>query len=87
MLDMGRMGAVVNYRENMPDWIAAPYVEHKLRDAVPIHVMFQDTPRGRELRDWFDKRLRELVYSGEIREIFTDEMLERSYLYLNLPPQ
>lgn len=87
MLDMGRMGAVVNYRENMPDWITTPYVQYKLRDAVPIHLYFHDTPRGRELRDWFDHRMRELVSSGEIKEIFNDSMLSRSHLDKNLPTQ
>lgn len=86
MLDMGRMGAVVNYRENMPDWITTPYVQHKLRDAVPVHAMFHDTPRGRELRDWFDYRMRELVKSGEITEFFDETMLRRSHLVKNLPP-
>ncbi|CUA85918.1 hypothetical protein [Pseudidiomarina woesei] len=85
MLDMGRMGAVVNYRENMPDWIATPYVQHKLRAAVPVHLIFHDTPRGRELRDWFDYRMRQLVKSGEIQEVFTDTMLERSHLIKNVP--
>lgn len=87
MLDMGRMGAVVNYRENMPDWITTPYVQYKLRDAVPVHLIFHDNPRGRELRDWFDYRMRQLVKSGEIKEIFSDTMLERSHLTKNLPPK
>ena len=87
MLDMGRMGAVVNYRENMPDWITTPYVQYKLREAVPVHLIFHDTPRGRELRDWFDYRMRQLVKSGEIKEIFSDAMLERSHFTKNLPPK
>ena len=85
MLDMKRVGAVITFNDNTPDWNTTPYVEHKLREAYPIHVMFHDTPRGRELRDWFDKRMRELVHSGEIRELFDETMLRRSYLYRSLP--
>lgn len=86
MLDMKRVGAVITFNDNTPDWNTTPYIEHKLREAYPIHVMFHDTPRGRELRDWFDKRMRELVHSGEIREIFDQATLRRSYLYHSLPP-
>lgn len=85
MLDMKRVGAVITFNDNTPDWNTTPYVEHKLREAYPIRVMFHDTPRGRELRDWFDKRMRELVHSGEIRELFDETMLRRSYLYRSLP--
>ncbi|MDN7124842.1 hypothetical protein J6I90_08105 [Pseudidiomarina sp. 1APP75-32.1] len=87
MLDMGRMGAVVGYLENVPDWTNSPYSMVKLRDALPVHVAFQKTPRGFRLRDWFDAQFRELVTSGAIRGIYTDEMIRRGYLHLNLPPE
>ncbi|WP_404409604.1 transporter substrate-binding domain-containing protein [Pseudidiomarina marina] len=81
MLDMQRVGAVVTFDDNnAPDWAAADYVKHQLREALPIHVMFHDTPRGRELRDWFDKRLRELVKSGEIADIMTKSQLQHARL-------
>ncbi|WP_411361068.1 hypothetical protein [Pseudidiomarina sp. YC-516-91] len=87
MLDMGRMGAVISYETSVPEWSEAPYVAHKLRDALPLHVAFPKTPHGYRLRDWFDREFRKLVESGAIRDYFSDDTLQRSFLYLNLPPQ
>lgn len=86
MLDLNRLGAVVSYRENTPDWMSAPYQSHQIHNSLPIHVAFQDTPRGRELRDWFDMRLSELVRSGEIAEFYSRSDLKRSTYEINLPP-
>lgn len=86
MLDLNRLGAVVSYRENTPDWMSAPYKAHQIHGSLPIHVAFQNTPRGRELRDWFDLRLSELVRSGEIAEFYSSSDLKRSTYHLNLPP-
>ncbi|RUO63683.1 hypothetical protein [Pseudidiomarina insulisalsae] len=85
MLDMGRMGAVVGYRENVPDWRDSPYVMVQLREALPIHIYFRNNPRGVRMRDWFDKELRRLVESGEIRTLYDAEMLHRSRFEQNLP--
>lgn len=85
MLDMQRVGAVVTFDDNAPDWAATEYVKQPLREALPIHVMFHDTPRGRELRDWFDKRLRELVKSGEITNVMTPAQLQHARLAASLP--
>lgn len=87
MLDMGRMGAVVSYPENAPDWTNSPYSMIKLRDALPIHVAFQNTPHGYRLRDWFDNKFREMVKTGTIKDIYTDEMIERAYLHLSIPDE
>jgi ABC-type amino acid transport substrate-binding protein len=38
---------------------------------LPLYIGFSDTARGRELRDVFDRRMDELVPSGELRPIFT----------------
>ena len=86
MLDLKRVGAVVSYKENTPDWMSAPYKMHLIHNSYPIHVAFQDTPRGRKLRDWFDLRLSELVRSGEIAEFYSRKDLERSTYHINLPP-
>lgn len=85
MLDLNRLGAVVAYRENAPDWMSSPYQSHQIHNSLPIHVAFQDTPRGRDLRDWFDMRLSELVRSGEIAEFYSRSDLKRSTYYINLP--
>ncbi|MDS0219340.1 hypothetical protein D3795_07815 [Pseudidiomarina andamanensis] len=85
MLDMHRVGAVVTFDDNAPDWAGNDYVKHQLREALPIHVMFHNTPRGRELRDWFDKRLRELVESGEITTIMNKTQLQHARLDASLP--
>ncbi len=86
MLDKGtRIGAVVNYRENMPDWMDYPYKQLLLHSSLPIHMAFQDTPRGREMKAWFDVRMREMVASGEIAEIYNAVELERSRFLLSVP--
>jgi ABC-type amino acid transport substrate-binding protein len=86
MLDLKRLGAVVAYAENAPDWMNAPYQVHQLHGSLPIHIAFQDTRRGRELRDWFDLRLSALVRSGEIAEFYSVNDLQRSTFIRNLPP-
>ncbi|CAB0151396.1 hypothetical protein PSI9734_01784 [Pseudidiomarina piscicola] len=85
MLDMNRMGAVISYPENAPDWTNSPYSMVKLRDAVPIYVVFQKTPRGYHLRDWFDTKFREMVRTGAIKDLYSEQMLQRAYLNLSLP--
>ncbi|MGI0153608.1 hypothetical protein ACQ661_08095 [Pseudidiomarina sp. WS423] len=80
MLDKGRVGAVVTFRANQPDWITTPYHELKLREADPLHVLFHNTPRGRLLRDWFDTQFRKLVSSGEIRQFYSEPDLEHAQL-------
>lgn len=86
MLDMGRMGGVIGYRNQAPDWGESPYVRSKIREGLPVHLVFANNPRGYRLRDWFDRELRRLVETGEIREIYDESMLERSRFNLNLPP-
>ncbi len=85
MLDMKRVGAVITYFENQPDWIDRPYVAHKLRDAEPIFALFQDTPEGRLMRDWFDQRFYELVESGKIADIYAPEDIRRAHFDVHLP--
>lgn len=69
MLDMNRVGAVISYEGTAPDWSEGDYYIHELREAQPLQLIFHNTPKGRMLRDWFDKRLPELVQSGEITKI------------------
>ena len=54
LLDMERVSAVVDYKDNLPDWTEQPYKKQKLSDPLPLFVAFSDTPRGRSLRSLFD---------------------------------
>ncbi len=85
MLDMGRVAGVIDYGNQAPEWGEYPYKVAQLRDPLPLHVKFRNDARGHGLRDWFDSELRRLVESGEIAEIYTEEMLQRSKFYLNMP--
>lgn len=87
MLDMGRVAGVIDFTEQAPEWGETPYVTAQLREPLPLHLKFRNNARGQRLRDWFDSELRRVVLSGEIREIYTDEMLRRSKFYLNTPKQ
>jgi ABC-type amino acid transport substrate-binding protein len=86
LLNLDRVGAVISYYENTPDWLDTSYQYIKLHDSLPIHAIFQDTPRGLQLRDWFDRRLAELVRSGEIAEFYGEDDLKRSTYYQNIQP-
>ncbi|RUO66956.1 ABC transporter substrate-binding protein [Idiomarina ramblicola] len=54
LLDMGRVSAVVDYKDNLPDWTEKPYQKTKLSDPQPLFVAFSDNKRGRALRQLFD---------------------------------
>lgn len=84
MLDMGRVGAVVAYQEDAPDWTESPYATHKLRDGLPIHLAFHRNPRGYRLRDWFDRTFRLLVEDRSINQLYSQEILERAHF--PMPP-
>ncbi|RUO72207.1 hypothetical protein CWI80_10440 [Pseudidiomarina sediminum] len=86
MLDMGRVGAVVAYEEDAPDWSESPYAKHKLRDGLPIHLAFHRNPRGYRLRDWFDRTFRLLVEERRIDQVYSQEMLQRAYFDTTPPP-
>jgi ABC-type amino acid transport substrate-binding protein len=87
LLGLNRLGGVISYYENIPDQLASSYPSIKIHDSLPIHAIFQDTPRGKLLRDWFDQRLAELVRSGEIAEFYSADDLNRSTYYLNIKPE
>lgn len=87
LLALNRVGAVISYQENVPDKLDQSYPSIKIHDSLPIHAIFQDTPRGLQLRDWFDKRLAELVRSGEIAEFYSADDLKRSTYFLNIQSQ
>lgn len=87
LLGLNRLAGVISYYENIPDQFASSYPSIKIHDSLPIHAIFQDTPRGTKLRDWFDKRLAELVRSGEISEFYSNDDLNRSTYYLNIKPE
>lgn len=54
LLDMGRVSAVVDYKDNLPDWTEKPYKKKKLSDPQPLFMAFSDNNRGRALRQLFD---------------------------------
>ncbi len=86
MLDMGRVAGVIGSHNQAPEWGETPYVRTQIRDPLPIHVLFRNNPRGYRMRDWFDRELRRLVESGEIREVYSEEVIKRSKFHLNMPP-
>lgn len=57
LLDLGRVSAVVDYKDNLPDWTEKPYKKKKLSAPQPLFVAFSDNNRGRALRQLFDKTI------------------------------
>lgn len=57
LLDLGRVSAVVDYKDNLPDWTEQPYKKKKLSDPQPLFVAFSDSNRGRALRQLFDNAI------------------------------
>lgn len=85
MLDMGRVAGVIDHSEQPPEWGELPYVSTRLREPLPLHVLFHNNPLGQRMREWFDTELRRLVETGEIKKIYDEETLKRSKFDLNLP--
>lgn len=54
LLDMGRVNAVVDYRDNLPDWTEKPYKQQLVSEPTPLFVAFPNTQRGRSLKQAFD---------------------------------
>ncbi|MDV6316673.1 ABC transporter substrate-binding protein [Idiomarina sp. HP20-50] len=57
LLDLGRVSAVIDYKDNLPDWTEKPYKKKKLSAPQPLFVAFSDSGRGRALRQLFDKAI------------------------------
>jgi len=87
MLDLGRAGAVTDYRENMPEWAEGPYQELELHPGLPLHAAFQDTEQGHKLRAFFDQRLREIIRSGRIQDFYSQERVQRANFNIRPPLQ
>jgi len=80
MLDLGRVAAVVDYKENVPEWFDADLKRKALHPGLPLHLAFQNNERGRQLRAHYETRMRELVNSGEIEKIFSPAQLKKANL-------
>lgn len=61
LLDLGRVSAVVDYKDNLPDWTETPYKKEQLSVPQPLFVGFADTPKGRALRRLFDNTMADHV--------------------------
>lgn len=83
LLDLGRVAAVIDYKRHIPEWLESSHAELKLHDGLPLHLVFQDTTLGHQLRAHYEETIRELVQSGEIKEIYDAEQLRKA----NLLPQ
>ncbi|MEX1221755.1 MAG: hypothetical protein WEA82_06540 [Idiomarina sp.] len=80
LLDLGRVAAVIDYRRNIPEWLESSHAEMRLHDGLPLQLVFQNTPLGRQLRSHYEKTMRELVQSGEITDIYDAEQLRKANL-------
>lgn len=80
MLDLGRVAAVIDYYENLPEWFDRDLKRVALHSGLPLHLAFQDNLRGRQLRAHYEERMRALVNSGEIKEIFSPAQLKKANL-------
>lgn len=80
MLERGRADYYIDARPEV-DFILKPILEHgkeaereRFRvtylTAIPLFLSFADNTRGRSLRNLFDRRVAQLVQSGQLRPIF-----------------
>lgn len=74
---------MIDYKRHIPEWLESSHAELKLHDGLPLHLVFQDTTLGHQLRAHYEETIRELVQSGEIKEIYDAEQLRKA----NLLPQ
>lgn len=73
LLASGRIDVIIDHSYNIDEsdkhifktWVLAP--------ERPIWLAFQNTKRGNELKNLFDKRIKYLISTGQIKKIFGDE--------------
>lgn len=74
MLDLGRVDYYIDALNEIQTLLrdsprqSAYKVTHLIE--LPLYLGFTDSPRGRQLRELFDRRMDELVPSGQLRPIF-----------------
>lgn len=74
MLDLGRVDYYIDALNEIQGLLsAAPNAQaYKVTHIIelPLYIGFSDTPKGHRLRDLFDRRMDDLVPSGQLRDLF-----------------
>ena len=74
MLELGHVDFYIDARTEVEDVLGTATDRSRYRMTplvrLPLYLGFADTPRGRRLADIFDRRMTDLVASGELRPLF-----------------
>jgi len=74
MLERGHADYLIAARSQLEGILARAGTPHAYRitdlTLLPLYPGFSDTPRGRQLAELYDRRMAELVRSGELRPIY-----------------
>ncbi|WP_256601889.1 MULTISPECIES: transporter substrate-binding domain-containing protein [unclassified Pseudomonas] len=74
MLEHGRADVYIDAKPEIGFILAQTQEPQRFRTtyltAIPLYLSFADNDRGRYLRDLFDRRMAQLVRSGQLRPIF-----------------
>ena len=73
LLASGRIDVVVDHSYNIDESDKLIFKTWELAPERPIWLAFQDTKRGNKLKNLFDKRIKYLISTGQIKKIFGDE--------------
>lgn len=74
LLDMERVSAVIDYKDNLPDWTEKPYKKQKLSGPQPLFMAFLDNNRGRALRQLFDNTLFEQTIEKRAKQQINERL-------------
>jgi polar amino acid transport system substrate-binding protein len=73
LLVSGRVDAIVDHDYNLNEREKLIFKTWELAPERPIWLAFQDTKRGKKLKNLFDERIKYLISTGQVKKIFGDE--------------
>jgi polar amino acid transport system substrate-binding protein len=73
LLESGRIDVIIDHSYNLEESDKLIFKTWELAPERPIWLAFQDNKRGNKLKSLFDKRIKYLISTGQIKKIFGDE--------------
>lgn len=70
LLSSGRVDMLLDYEIDLPQEFVKAYSKKQVLEGFPLFMVFQNTERGNQLRQFFELRLRELLQSGKLKTLF-----------------
>jgi ABC-type amino acid transport substrate-binding protein len=83
LLTEGKVDVIIEYSYNLSEQIRS-FPHEMLKESAPIFLAFHDTPKGKALKLFFDKRIKALAIDNKLQLLFPNE---ESYQQAHIHPQ